>query len=70
MAGVVGARAPRVYCGAVSAVDGAYVTVRVSDDLDVDGQPVDVIALGAVPVGALVSVQVDATGRAIVVKRS
>ena len=64
----VGGAPPRYYAGVITAVTPPLVTVRVSDDLDDDDQPADILATGTGTVNDKVTVLVQPTGRAILIR--
>jgi hypothetical protein len=64
----VGGAPPRYYAGAITSVNPPYVIVRVADDPDTDDEPASIIATGTGTIGDKVTVLVQSTGRAILIR--
>lgn len=68
MAVTVGHLEPIYMPGVVIAVTAPYVTVRCTDDLDLDGVTSEIVARGAAAVNDKVMVLIQPTGRAILIR--
>jgi hypothetical protein len=64
----VGAEPARYYPGRVVAVAAPYVTVRITDDPDLDGAPVEVEVTGTAALDTLVTVLIQPSGRATLMR--
>ena len=64
----VGVGPGRYYAGVIVAVAAPLVTVRVADETDLDGNAVEFDATGTGGVNDKVSVLVQPTGRAILIR--
>lgn len=67
---MVGTAPVRYYAGVITATAAGVATVRVSDQLDIDGaSPAEILATGAGSVNDKVTVTVASDGRAVIVGR-
>ena len=64
----VGHGAPLYMPGVIVAVNAPYVTVRCTDDLDLDGVPTEIVARGTGAVNDKVMVLIQPTGRAVLIR--
>jgi hypothetical protein len=68
MAGLVGSAPGRYYAGVVVVVAAPQVSVQISDQPDANGDAVTLWATGTAAVNDKVTVLIQPTGRAVIVK--